>query len=161
MFLDSPTLAVLLHLCQVCLCLRGRIVCHVSEQLSEKVKPKKACIFDRKVADRMASPTCRERAQPLGVKITLALRQLRDVTPPGVSPLVEDADIALSLHFYFFTARIPLAAAQVQHLGSPKRLAFGFAPLPRVAKKRPRHFLPFSLADLITRLQQPEHAPPA
>ena len=58
LFLDSPTLAVLLHLCQVCLCLRGRIVCHVGEQLSEKVKPKTACIFDRKVADRMASPTC-------------------------------------------------------------------------------------------------------
>ena len=58
LFLDSPTVAVLLHLCQVCLCLRGRIVCHVGEQLSEKVEPKKACIFDRKVADGMASPTC-------------------------------------------------------------------------------------------------------
>ena len=42
----------------ICFCLRGRIVCHVGKQLSEKVKPKKACIFDRKVADRMASPTC-------------------------------------------------------------------------------------------------------
>ena len=40
-------------------------------------------------------------------------------TPPGVSPLLEDADGVLSLHFYFLTARIPLAAAQVQHLGSP------------------------------------------
>ena len=97
----------------------------------------------------------RERAQPLGVEIPLALRQLRDVTPPGVSPLVEDADVARRLHFYFLTARIPLAAAQVQHLGSPERLAFGSAPLPRVAKKRPRHSLPFSLADLITRLRQP------
>ena len=56
LLLDSPTLAVLLHLCQICLCLRGRIVCHVGEQLSEKVKPKKAYIFDR--ADRMVSPTC-------------------------------------------------------------------------------------------------------
>ena len=101
----------------------------------------------------------RERAQPLGVEIPLALRQLRDVTPPGVSPLVEDADVARSLHFYFLTARIPLAAAQVQHLGSPECLAFGSAPLPRVAKKRPRHSLPFSLADLITRLRQPGHAP--
>ena len=75
----------------------------------------------------------RERAQPLGVEIPLALRQLRDVTPPGVSPLAEDADVARSLHFYFLTARIPLAAAQVQHLISPERLAFGSAPLPRVA----------------------------
>ena len=33
--------------------------------------------------------------------------------------------------------------------------------LPRVAKKRLRHFLPFLLADLITRLRQLEHAPPA
>ena len=103
----------------------------------------------------------RERAQPLGVEIPLALRQLRDITPPGVSPLVEDADVALSLHFYFLTARIPLAAAQVQHLGSPERLAFGSAQLPRVAKKRPRHSVPFSLADLISRLRQPGHAPPA
>ena len=64
-------------------------------------------------------------------------------TLPGVSPLLEDADVALSLHFYFLTARIPLAAAEVQHLGSPARLAFGSAPLPRVAKKRPRHPCPF------------------
>ena len=102
----------------------------------------------------------RERAQPLGVEIPLALRQLRDVTPPGVSPLAEDADVVRSLQFYFLTARIPLAAAQVQHLISPERLAFGSAPLPRVAK-RPRHSSPFSLADLITRLRQPGHAPPA
>ena len=72
----------------------------------------------------------RERAQPLVAEIPLALRQPHDITPPGVSPLVEDADVALSLHFYFLTARIPLAAAQVQHLGSPERLAFGSAPLP-------------------------------
>ena len=97
--------------------------------------------------------------QPLGVEIPLALRQLRDVTPPG-APLAEDADVARSLRFYFLTARIPLAAAQVEHLISPERLAFGSAPLPRVAKKRPRYFLPFSLADLITRLRQPGHAPP-
>ena len=96
----------------------------------------------------------RERAQPLGAEIPLALRQPHDIRPPGVSPLVEDADVALSLHFYFLTARIPLAAAQVQHLGSPERLAFGSAPIPRVAKKRPRHSVPFSLADLITRLRQ-------
>ena len=102
----------------------------------------------------------RERAQPLVAEIPLALRQPHDITPPGVSPLVEDADVALSLHFYFLTARIPLAAAQVQHLGSPERLAFGSAPLPRVAKKRPRHSVPFSLADLITRLRQTGHAPP-
>ena len=62
-------------------------------------------------------------------EIPLALRQPHDITPCGVSPLVEDADVALSLHFYFLTARIPLAAAQVQHLGSPERLAFGSAPL--------------------------------
>ena len=67
------------------------------------------------------------------MEIPLALRQLRDVTPPGVFPLVENADVARSLHFYFLTARILLAAAQVQ-LGSPERLAFGFAPLLRVAK---------------------------
>ena len=42
----------------------------------------------------------RERAQPLGVEIPLALRQLRDVTPPGVSPLAEDADVARSLRFF-------------------------------------------------------------
>ena len=79
----------------------------------------------------------RERAQPLGVETPLALRQPHDITPPGVSPLLEDADVALSLHFYFLTARIPLAAAQVQHLDSPERLVFGSAPLPPVAKKRP------------------------
>ena len=94
----------------------------------------------------------RERAQPLGVEIPLALRQLRDVTPPGVSPLAEDADVVRSLRFSFLTARIPLAAAQVQHLISPERLVFGSAPLPRVAK-RPRHSSPFSLADLIARLR--------
>ena len=69
----------------------------------------------------------RERAQPLVAEILLALRQPHDITPPGVSPLEEDADVALSLHFYFLTARIPLAAAQVQHLGSSERLAFGSA----------------------------------
>ena len=58
----------------------------------------------------------RERAQPLEAEIPLALRQLRDVTPPGVSPLAEDADVVLSLRFYFLTARTPLATAQVQHL---------------------------------------------
>ena len=100
----------------------------------------------------------RERAQPLGVEIPLALRQLRDVTPPGVSRLAEDADVVRSLRFYFLTARIPLAAAQVQHLISPERLVFGSAPLPRVAK-RPRHSSPFSLADLIARLRQPGRAP--
>ena len=67
----------------------------------------------------------RERAQPLGVAIPLALCQVRDVTPPGVSPLAEDADVVRSLRFYFLTARIPLAAAQVRHLISPERLAFG------------------------------------
>ena len=80
----------------------------------------------------------RERAQPLGAEIPLALRQLRDIAPPGASPLAEDADVVLSLRFYFLTARIPLATAQVQHLSSPERLVFGSAPLPRVAK-RPRH----------------------
>ena len=101
----------------------------------------------------------RERAQPLGVEIPLA-RQLRDVTPPGVSPLAEDADVVRSLRFYFLTARIPLATAQVQHLISPERLVFGSAPLPRVAK-RPPHSAPFSLADLIARLRQPGRALPA
>ena len=101
----------------------------------------------------------RERAQPLGVEIPLALRQPHDITPPGVSPLLEDADVALSLHFYFLTARIPLAAAQVQHLDSPERLVFGSAPLPPVVKKRPRHPVPFLLADLITCLRQTGHAP--
>ena len=89
----------------------------------------------------------RERAQPLGAEIPLALRQLRDIAPPGVSPLAEDADVVLSLRFYFLTARIPLATAQVQHLINPERLVFGSAPLPRVAK-RPRHAAPFSLVDL-------------
>ena len=102
----------------------------------------------------------RERAQPLGAEIPLALRQLRDIAPPGVSPLAEDADVVLSLRFYFLTARIPLATAQVQHLISPERLVFGSAPLPRVAK-RPRHAAPFSLVDLIARLRQPGRAPPA
>ena len=82
------------------------------------------------------------------------------LTPPGVSPLAEDADVVRSLRFYFLTARIPLAAAQVQHLISPERLVFGSAPLPRVAK-RPRHSSPFSLADLIARLRQPGRAPTA
>ncbi len=100
----------------------------------------------------------RERAQPLGAEIPLALRQLRDIAPPGASPLAEDADVVLSLRFYFLTARIPLATAQVQHLSSPERLVFGSAPLPRVAK-RPRHAAPFSLADLIARLRQLGRAP--
>ena len=102
----------------------------------------------------------RERAQPLAAEIPLALRQLRDIRPPGVSPLAEDADVVLSLHFCFLTVRIPLATAQVQHLISPERLVFGSAPLPRVAT-RPRHAAPFSLADLIARLRQPGRAPPA
>ena len=79
-----------------------------------------------------------ERAQLLEAEIPLALRQLRDIAPSAISPLAEDADIVLSLRFYFLTARIPLATAQVQHLSCPERLVFGFAPLLRVAK-RPRH----------------------
>ena len=71
-------------------------------------------------------------------EIPLALRQLRDIAPLGI----EDADVAFSLHFYFLTARIPLAIAQVQHLSSPERLVFGSAPLLRVAK-RPRHAASF------------------
>ena len=63
-------------------------------------------------------------------------------TPPGVS-LSEDADGVLSLHFYLLTVRIPLAAAQVQHLGSLARPAYGSALLPRVVKKRLRHLYPF------------------
>ena len=102
----------------------------------------------------------RERAQPLGAEIPLALRQLRDIAPPGASPLAEDADVVLSLRFYFLTARIPLAIAQVQHLSSPARLVFGSAPLPRVAK-RPRHAAPFSLADLIERLRELRRPPPS
>ena len=101
----------------------------------------------------------RERAQPLGAEIPLALRQLRDIAPPGASPLAEDADVVLSLRFYFLTARIPLATAQVQHLSSPERLVFGSAPLPRVAK-RPRHAASFSLADLIERLRELRRPPP-
>ena len=88
----------------------------------------------------------RERAQSLGVEILLARRQLRDVTPPGISPLAEDADVTRSLHFYFLTARIPLAAAQVQHLSSLERLAFGSAPLPRVAKATPALLALFAVA---------------
>ena len=65
-------------------------------------------------------------------------------TPPRVSLLLEEADSVLSLHFYFLTARIPLATAQVQHLGSFARLVFGSAPLPRVAKKQFRHSCPFA-----------------
>ena len=64
----------------------------------------------------------RERVQPLLVEIPLALRQPHDITPPGESPLMKDADVALSLQFYFLKARIPLAAAQVQHLTSLERL---------------------------------------
>ena len=47
LFLDSPILAVLLHLCQVCLCLRGRIVCHVGEQLSEKVTQRRVFLTEK------------------------------------------------------------------------------------------------------------------
>ena len=39
----------------------------------------------------------------------------------GVSPLPEDADGVLSLHFYLLTARIPLAAAQVATFGAALR----------------------------------------
>ena len=62
-----------------------------------------------------------------------------------MSSLVENADIALSLHIYILTVRIPLAAAQVQHLDSSECLVFGFAPLLRIAKKRFWHFVSFSL----------------
>ena len=103
----------------------------------------------------------RERAQPLGVEIPLALRQPHEITPPGVSPLLENADVALSLHFHLLTACIPLATAQVQHLDSPERLVFGLAPVPPVAEKRLRHSVPFLLADLITCLRRPEHVLPA
>ena len=102
----------------------------------------------------------RERAQLLEAEIPLALRHLRDITPSGVSPLAEDADVVLSLRFYLLAARIPLATAQVQHLIGSERLVFGSAPLRRVTK-RPRHAASFSLADLIARLRQPERAPPA
>ena len=77
----------------------------------------------------------RERAQPLGVEIPLALRQLRDVTPPGVSPLAEDADVARSLPAY----RLQRHKCNIW---VALRLAFGSAPLPRVAKKRPRPMPP-------------------
>ena len=87
----------------------------------------------------------------LEAEIPLAFRQLRDIVSPGTSPLAEDADVVLSLRFYFLTARI----AQAQHLSSPARLVFSSAPLLRVAK-RLRHS--FSLADLIERLQELQRA---
>ena len=46
----------------------------------------------------------REQTQLLEAEIPLALRQLRDIAPFGVSPLVEDADVDLSLRFHFLTA---------------------------------------------------------
>ena len=63
----------------------------------------------------------RERAQPLGVEIPLALRQLRDITPPGVSPLVEDADVALSLerhkcNIWAALSALPLALRRYHEL---------------------------------------------
>ena len=70
----------------------------------------------------------RKRAQLLEAEITLAFRQLRDIAPSGTSPLAENADVVLSLRFYFLTARIPLATAQVRHLSSSERLV-----APRVA----------------------------
>ena len=102
----------------------------------------------------------RDRAQPLEAEIPLALRQLRDIAPLGISPLAEDADVVLSLHFYFLPVRIPLATAQVEHLSSLERLMFGSASLLRVIK-RPRHAAPFALADLIERLRQLERLPSA
>ena len=101
----------------------------------------------------------RKCAQPLEAEIPLTLRQLRDIAPPGASPLAENADVVLSLRFYFLTARTPLATAQVQHLSSLERLVFGSASLPRVVK-RLRHAAPFALADLIERLRQLERPPP-
>ena len=41
----------------------------------------------------------RKRAQPLEAGFLLALRQLRDITPSGVFPLAEDADVVLSLRW--------------------------------------------------------------
>ena len=62
------------------------------------------CIALAGARTELALQTPRERAQPLGVEILLALRQLRGVTLPGVSPLAEDADVVRSLRFYFLTA---------------------------------------------------------
>ena len=58
--------------------------------------------------DLVFQMTCK-RAQPLETEILLALCPLRDTAPLGTSPLVEDANVVLSLRFYFLTARIPLA----------------------------------------------------
>ena len=87
-------------------------------------------------------------------EIPLALRQPHGITPPGESPLLGDADVALSLHFYFLKARVPLTSAQVQHLSSPERLVFGSGPLPTVAKKRPRQQPPTQLEELVSRLRR-------
>ena len=60
----------------------------------------------------------RERAQPLLAEISLALRQPHDITPPGESPLLRDADVALRFAVLLLKARTPLTAAQVQHLAA-------------------------------------------
>ena len=63
---------------------------------------------------------------------------------PRVSLLLENSDGVLNLHLYFLTQL---------HKCNMAALAFGSAPPPRVAKKRPLTPLSFLLADLITCLQ--------
>ena len=98
----------------------------------------------------------RERAQPMLAEIPLALRQQHDIAPPGESPFLLDAGAVETLQFYFLKARTPLTAAlaQLAHLTSPGRLVFGSAPLPPVAKKRPRHQPATQLGDLVACLQR-------
>ena len=96
----------------------------------------------------------RKRAQLLLAEIPLALRQQHDIAPPGESPLLIDAGAVETLQFYFLQACTPLTAAQLSHLTSPGRLAFSSAPLPHVAKKRPRQQLPTQLGDLVACLRR-------
>ena len=90
----------------------------------------------------------------LEAEIPLALRQQHDIAPPGESPLLLDAGAVETLQFYFLRARTPLTAAQLAHLTSPGRLVFGSAPLPAVAKKRPRHQTATQLGDLVACLKR-------
>ena len=71
-----------------------------------------------------------------------------------VTKKIIDASAVETLQFYFLQTRMSLTAAQLAHLTSSGRLAFGSAPLPPVAKKRPRHPLSTQLENLVACLRR-------
>ena len=80
-------------------------------------------------------------------------------TPPGVSPLLEDADGVLSLALLLPHGPNPACGCTGATFGQPcaPRLCFCAATMRR--QEAAPTLLPLSLADLITHLRQPAHAP--